>query len=94
MKYLEKLNGTTKVLISLAAFLALAFTFDKTYARASEVTAIQTSVATVVDVLKMQYISRKAVLELKREQGGLTPSEAVELTGLIAILDTFEKRGQ
>ena len=91
---LERLNGTTRVLVSLAVLVGAVYGFDTTYARASDVTSIQVSVATVVDVLKMQYISRKAVLELKREQGGLSPTEAVELTGLAAILDTFERRGQ
>jgi len=94
MKILERLNGTTKLILSIVAIIVLAWQFDGHYAKASEVAAIQHSTSTILDVLKMQYISRKAVLETLKEQGRLKPEQAVELKGLISILATLEKRGQ
>ncbi len=94
MKYLERLNGTTKVLVSIVVLVAALYGFDTHYAKASDVAAIQQSTGTILDVLKIQYLTRKGVLELKKEQRTITPAESVELRGIITILATLEKRGQ
>lgn len=88
---LEKLNGTTKAILSVIAIVAAAYTFDSHYAKASDVRSMQQDVGKVVSVLKLNYITRKAVLELKKANGGLTPAETVELKGIYEILATLEK---
>lgn len=91
MKMLEKLNGTTKVILSIIAIVAAAAAFDATYARAADVRAMQQDVGKVVTVLTINYITRKTVLELKKANGGLTPAETVELKSIYEILATLEK---
>lgn len=55
---------------------------------------IQKDTAAIVNVLKVQYITQKTVLELKQASpGGLTPAEKVELNGIKEILETLSKRG-
>lgn len=57
------------------------------------VTGVQQDTTTIVEVLKLQYISRKTILELKQAREGLTPAEQVELRGTIQILKTLSRRG-
>lgn len=91
MKVLEKLNGTTKTIVGLAAVVGLALTFNSYFAKASDVEAMQQDVGKVVSVLKINYITRKTVLELKKANGGLTAAEVVELKSIYEILATLEK---
>ena len=91
MTILDKLNGTTKAIIGIAVVLGIAWQFDGHYAKASEVRAMQQDVGKIVSVLTINYITRKAVLELKKANGGLTPAETVELRSIYEILATLEK---
>ena len=88
---LDKLNGTTKAILSVAAIIVLAWQFDGHYAKASEVQALQSGVGKIVSVLTINYITRKTVLELAKANGGLTPAETVELKSIYEILTTLEK---
>ncbi len=88
---LEKLNGTTKLILSVAAIITLLWTFDNHYAKASDVRGMQQDVSKVVTVLTMNYITRKTVLELKKANEGLTAAETVELKSIYEILTTLEK---
>ena len=90
MKVLEKLNGTTKLILSIVAIVVLAWQFDGHYAKASDVESMQQDVGKVVTVLKINYITRKTVLELKKANGGLSAAEAVELKSIYEILKTLE----
>ena len=91
MMILDKLNGTTKAILGVAAVVVLAWQFDGHYAKASEVQELQKGVGTIVTVLTVNAITKKTVLELKKANGGLTPAETVELEGLYEILKTLEK---
>ena len=91
MKYLERLNGTAKTLVSLAVLIGVALTFNSYFAKASEVEELQQGVGKIVSVLTINYITRKTVLELKKANGGLNASETVELKSLYEILKTLEK---
>jgi len=90
VKVLEKLNGTTKLILSIVAIVVLAWQFDGHYAKASDVESMQQDVGKVVTVLKINYITRKTVLELKKANGGLSAAEAVELKSIYEILKTLE----
>ncbi len=91
MKVLDRLNGTTKLILSVVAIVILAWQFDNHYAKASEVQALQEGVGTIVSVMRVNAITRKTVLELKKANGGLTAAETVELKGIYEILATLEK---
>jgi hypothetical protein len=88
---LDKLNGTTKAILGVAACIVIAWQFDGHYAKASEVEALQQGVGTIVTVLTVNAITRKTVLELKKANGGLSPAEQVELNGIYEILKTLGK---
>lgn len=90
-KLLEKLNGTTKTLVSLAVLIGVAFTFNSYFAKASEVQELQQGVGKIVSVLTINYITRKTVLELKEANGGLSAAETVELKSIYEILKTLER---
>lgn len=98
LKFLDRLNGTTRVVtmlvVAAAGLVTGTVAIESRYAKASEVQAVQRSADTILDVLKIQYLTRQGVLQLKKEQGTITPSEAVELKGLAKILATLDKRGQ
>lgn len=91
MKILERLNGTTKAILGVAAVVVLAWQFDGHYAKAADVQELQQGVGSIVTVLRVNAITRKTVLELKKANGGLTPAETVELKGIYEILATLEK---
>jgi len=91
MKFFDRLNGTTKVIVSLVVIIAAAYTFDSHFAKASEVAGLQQDVGKMVTVLTISYITRKTVLELKKANGGLTAAETVELKSIYEILATLEK---
>jgi hypothetical protein len=86
---LDKLNGTTKAIIGIAVVIGIAWQFDGHYAKASEVQELKQGVNTIVTVLKVNAITKKTVLELKKANGGLTPAETVELQGIYEILKTL-----
>jgi len=88
---LDKLNGATKAILGVAAVVVLAWQLDGYVAKASEVRELQQGVGKIVSVLTINYITRKAVLELKKANGGLTPAETVELKSIYEILATLEK---
>lgn len=88
---LEKLNGTTKAILGVAAVVVLAWQFDGHYAKASEVQELQQGVGTIVTVLTVNAITRKTVLELKKANGGLTAEQQVELNGIYEILKALGK---
>jgi len=89
MKILEKLNGTTRLIISIVAIVVLAWQFDGHYAKAADVEELQHGVGTIVSVMKVNAITRKTVLELKKANGGLSAAEQVELQGIYEILKTL-----
>jgi hypothetical protein len=91
MKILENLNGTTRAIIGVAAVIVMAWQFDGHYAKASDVEALQQGVGTIVSVMKVNAITRKTVLELKKANGGLTAEQQVELNGIYEILKTLGK---
>jgi hypothetical protein len=91
MKILENLNGTTRAIIGVAAVIVMAWQFDGHYAKASDVEALQQGVGTIVSVMKVNAITRKTVLELKKANGGLSAAETVELNGIYEILKTLGK---
>lgn len=94
-KLLERLNGTTRLLGVLAICAVFLVTttlaIETRYAKAGDVAQVQQTASTILDVLKIQYLTRQGVLQLKKEQGVITPAEAVELSGLKKILLTLEK---
>jgi cellobiose-specific phosphotransferase system component IIC len=89
MKILENLNGTTKAIIGIAVVIGIAWQFDGHYAKASDVETLQQGVGTIVSVMKVNAITKKTVLELKKANGGLTAAETVELQGIYEILKTL-----
>lgn len=91
MKILDRLNGTTKLIISIGVIVVASYTFNNHYAKASEVEALKKGVGTIVSVMRVNAITRKTVLELKKANGGLTAAETVELKGIYEILATLEK---
>ena len=86
MKVLDRLNGTTKLVLSIGAIVVGAYVFDNHYAKASEVEDLQNGVGTIVTVLRVNAITKKTVLELKKANVGLTAAETVELKGIYEIL--------
>ncbi len=88
---MDKLNGTTKTLISLAVLVGLSLTFNSYFAKASEVEELKKGVTIIVTVLQVNAITKKTVLELKKADSGLTAAETVELKGIYEILDALEK---
>jgi len=86
---LEKLNTTTKAIIGVAAVVVLAWQFDGHYAKAADVQELQQGVGTIVSVMRVNAITRKTVLELKKANGGLSAAEQVELQGIYEILKTL-----
>ena len=92
---LEKLNGRLRFWTILAAgavfIVTTTVTVENRYAKASEVKQVQEAANTILAVLRIQNVARKAVLDLKDAQGTITPAERVELKGLIQILATLPK---
>jgi len=91
MKFLDRMNGTTRLILSICAIVVLAWQLDGYVAKASEVQELQKGVGTIVTVLTVNAITRKTVLELQKANGGLTPAETVELKGIYDILKVLEK---
>ncbi len=107
---IQEHSGKLTTLATAVTLLAGAYTIDSFYARATTVEDVETKVVAVegqvkivnrhmfnlLQVLKTQWITRKTVLEFRKQQGdNLTPTEKVELKNVTELLETLsqEKSG-
>jgi len=104
---LREHTGKLTTIATIVPLILAWYVFDGYYARATTVEDVETKVVAVEDqvkivnrhmfnllqVLKTQWITRKTVLEYRKQQGdNLTPAEKVELKNVTELLETLSQK--
>lgn len=86
----ERLNGKVRLIAGVAAGAIFLVTttvmIEGRYAKASEFAEVQQATSTILEVMKIQAETRRALLELKAANGEITPEQQVELAGLVRAI--------